>query len=86
MLWYALGIQNLDALAWLNLHKNGWGYDELIHENCMKEVKHLMLRSSRIEDGRVQIDYLTEDLKIDPTHNVGNFLRLLRWFSEAKLL
>ena len=38
------------------------------------------------EAGQVQIKYLTEDLRMDPTHNVGTFLCLLEWFSEVQLL
>ena len=38
------------------------------------------------EAGKLQIEHLTEDFKMDPTHNVGTFLRLLKWFSEAQIL
>ena len=39
----ALGIQSLDALDWLNIHKHRWRYSELLHNNIMEEVKQLML-------------------------------------------
>ena len=45
-----------------------------------------MFHSFGKEAGWVHIDYLTEDFKMDPTHNVGTFLRLLEWFSAAQLL
>ena len=35
---------------------------------------------------QVHIDYLTKYFKMYPTHNVGKFPRLLKWFSEAQLL
>ena len=38
------------------------------------------------EYGRVHIDYLTKDIKMDLTHNVGTCLRIIEWFSEAQLL
>ena len=34
--WNASGIQSLDALVWLNLHKHGWEYSELLHDNIME--------------------------------------------------
>ena len=42
--WNASVIQILDALVWLNLHKHGWEYAELLHENIMEEVKELTFR------------------------------------------
>ena len=38
------------------------------------------------EASQLKIDYLIEDLKINTTHNVGTFLSLLEWFSEARPL
>ena len=38
VIWNALGIQSLYALAWLNLHKKIWEYDEIIHNKVMEEV------------------------------------------------
>ena len=52
----------------------------------MKKVKNIMFRLFEKEAGRVHTDYLTEDLKMDLTHNFGTFLHLLEWFSEAQLL
>ena len=43
----ASGIQILDALAWLNLHKHEWEYSELLHNNIMEEVKQLLFRLFR---------------------------------------
>ena len=40
----ALGIQILDALAWLSLHKHGWEYYELLQKNIMEEFKQLTFR------------------------------------------
>ena len=45
-----------------------------------------MFRQFGKESVRVQIDYINKDLKMDPAHNVGTFICLLEWFSEAKLL
>jgi hypothetical protein len=84
--WNVSGIQGMDALAWLNLHKHGWEFSELLHDKIMEEVKTLAFRGFGKEAGRIQIDYLTEDLKMDSTHKVSTFLRLLEWFSEAQLL
>ena len=84
--WSTSGVQGLDALGWLNLHKHGWEYAELLHDHIMKEVKTLAFRVFGPEAGRNQIDYLSEDLKMDPSHNISVFLRLLDWFSEAQLL
>ena len=83
--WNASGIQILDSLYWLNLHKHVWEYSELLHDNVMDKVKQLMFNLFRKESGRSQIDYLTKDLKMDPTHNVGTFIRLLEWFSETQI-
>ena len=40
--WNSSGIQILDSLARVKLHKRGWEYAELLHDNVMKEVKHLI--------------------------------------------
>ena len=45
VVWNASGIKNLDFLAWLNIHKHGWEYTELLNDNIMEEVKQIMLRS-----------------------------------------
>ena len=84
--WNPSGIQGMDALAWLNLHKHGWEFAELLHDLVMIEIKDLAFRGFGKEAGRVQISYLTEDLLMDPSHNLSTFLRLLEWFSEAQLL
>ena len=52
----------------------------------MIKVKDLVFRGFAKEAGRVQISYLTEDLLMDPSHNLSTFLRLLEWFSEAQFL
>ena len=36
VLWNASGIQRLDYLEWLNLHKHGWEYDEIFNDNIME--------------------------------------------------
>ena len=43
----------------------------------MEKVKQLILHSFGKEAVRLQIDYLTEDLIMDLTRNVGTFLHLL---------
>ena len=73
----------MDALAWLNLHKHGWEFVELLRNLIMIEVKDLALYGFGKEAGRVQISYLMEDLLMDPSHNLSTFLRLLERFSEA---
>ena len=40
--WNVSGIQILYALYWLNLHKHGWEYAELLCVNIMEEVKQLV--------------------------------------------
>ena len=80
------GIQILNALAWLNLQTHGREYAELLHNNFKEEVKHLMLRWFRKETVRLQIDYMTEDLKMDPNHKGRTFICLLKRFSEEQLL
>ena len=45
-----------------------------------------MLRLFGKYSGQVYIHYLTEDFKMDLAHNVGKFLQLLEYFSEAHLL
>ena len=40
--WIASDIQRLDSISWLNLHKHGWEYSELLHNNVMEEFKQLM--------------------------------------------
>ena len=52
----------------------------------MEEVKHVMFRFFGREAIWVQIEYLAKDFKMDPTHNVGTFICLLWWFSEAQIL
>ena len=86
VLWNASGIQNLDTLAWLNLHNHGWEYFELLHNNIMEEITKLMFRLFGKEAVRLWIDYLNEDLKMNPTYNVRKFLCLLKCFSETQLL
>ena len=34
--WNTSGIQSLDALSWLNLHKRGWEHAELLNNNIME--------------------------------------------------
>ena len=37
-------------------------------------------------ESQVHINYLTKNLKMYPTHNVGTFFHLLKWFPEAQIL
>ena len=37
--WNTLSVQFLHALAWLNLHRHGLEYSELLHKNIMEEFK-----------------------------------------------
>ena len=50
-----------------------WEYAELLYENITEEVRQLMFRLFGKEASQVQINHLTKDFKMDPTHNVKNF-------------
>ena len=45
-----------------------------------------MFRSFGNKSGVVQINYMIEDLGMDPTHNIGTFLHLLKYFLGVQLL
>ena len=71
--WNSSGIQGMDALAWLNLHKYGREFVEFPHDLIMIEVKDLAFCEFGKEAGHVQISYLAEDLLIDPSYSLSTF-------------
>ena len=49
-----------------------------------KNVQELTFKTFGGHAGRIQIDYLTEDLCMDPSHSMKQFFRLLTAHSEAQ--
>ena len=49
-----------------------------------KQVQELAFKTFGAHAGRIQIDYLTEDLCMDSSHSMKQFFRLLTAHSEAQ--
>ena len=49
-----------------------------------KKVQELTFKTFGGHAGRIQIDYLTEDLCMDPSHSMKKFFRLLTAHSKAQ--
>jgi hypothetical protein len=82
--WNVTGINALNANAWLRQHNHGWEFGEKYLEMVFKEVQLLTFKTFGAHAGRTQLDYLTEDLCMDPTHSLKQFFRLLTAHSEAQ--
>ena len=82
--WSVSGINALNANAWLRQHNHGWEFGEKYLNMVFKEVQELTFKTFGAHAGRTQIDYLTEDLRMDPTHSMKQFFRLLTAHSEAQ--
>ena len=82
--WSISGINALNANAWLRQHNHGWEFGEKYLNMVFKEVQKLAFNTFGAHAGRTQLDYLTEDLRMDPTHSMKQFFRLLTAHSEAQ--
>ena len=82
--WSVSGINALNANAWLRQHNHGWEFGEKYLNMVFKEVQELTFKTFGAHAGRTQIDYLTEDLSMDPSHSMKQFFRLLTAHSEAQ--
>ena len=82
--WSVSGINALNANAWLRQHNHGWEYGEKYLELIFTEVQALTFKTFGAHAGRTQLDYLTEDLCMDPSHSLKQFFRLLTAHSEAQ--
>ena len=82
--WNVTGVNALNANAWLRQHNHGWEYGERYFNMVIEEVQSLALKQYGKHAGQTQIDYLTEDLKMDPSHSVKQFMRILTCHSEAQ--
>ena len=49
-----------------------------------KQVQELVFKTFGAHAGRMQLDYLTVDLRMDPSHSMKQFFRLLTAHSEAQ--
>ena len=82
--WSISGINALNANAWLRQHNHGWEYGEKYLDMIFKGVQELMFKQYGKHAGRTQIDYLTEDLRMESTHSMKQFFRILTAHSEAQ--
>lgn len=82
--WDSSGVSVMSPCAWLRLHNHGWEYAETFFKLCFNRVQDLTFKSYGKHAGRTQIDYLTEDLKMDQNHTLKTFFRLVQAHSEAQ--
>ena len=82
--WNVTGVNALNANAWLRQHNHGWEFGERYFNMIIEAVQNLAFKQYGKHAGQTQIDYLTEDLKMDPSHSVKNFFRILTCHSEAQ--
>ena len=77
--WSVTGV---NTNAWLRQHNHGWEFRERYLDMIIKEVQELAFKQYGPHAGRTQLDYLTEDLKMDASHLVSSMLTLsLEWIS-----
>ena len=74
----------MNANAWLCQHNHGWEFGERYLDMVFKQVQKLVFKTFGAHAGRTQLDYLTEDLCMDPSHLMKQFFRLLTAHSEAQ--
>jgi hypothetical protein len=82
--WNNTGINALSPCAWLRIHNHGWEYGPAFFKAIFAAVQQLAFKTTGIHSGQTQIDYLTEDLMMDPNHSLKVFFRLLQAHSEAQ--
>ena len=82
--WSVTGVNALNANAWLRQHNHGWEFGERYFNMIVEAVQKLAFKQYGRHAGQTQIDYLTEDLKMDPSHSVKQFMRILTCHSEAQ--
>lgn len=82
--WNHEGVSVMSPCAWLRTHNHGWEYAETFFELVFEKVQRLAFKSYGKQAGRTQIEYLTEDLRFDPNHNLKGFFRLVHAHSEAQ--
>ena len=82
--WNNFGITALNPMAWLRLHNHGWQYGEQFCNRVFAKIQQLAFKSFGLQCGQDQIAYLTEDLQMDPNHQLKNFLRLVQAHAEAQ--
>ena len=82
--WSVSGINALNTNAWLRQHNHGWEFGERYTDMVFKQVQEIAFKTCGAHAGRIQLDYLTEDLCMDPSHSTKQFFRLLTAHSEAQ--
>ena len=82
--WSVSGVNALNANAWLRQHNHGWEFGERYFDMIIEAVQKLAFKQYGQHTGQTQIDYLTEDLKMDASHSVKQFMRILTCHSEAQ--
>lgn len=69
---------------WLCQHNHGWEFGGNFFKMIFRQVQELAFKTYGAHRGHTQIDYLTEDVSMDPSHQLKSFFRLLMAYSEAK--
>ena len=82
--WSNTGINAFSPCAWLRIHNHGWEYGPAFFKSIFAAIQHLTFKTTGIHSGQTQIDYLTEDLMMDPNHSLEVLFRLLQAHSEAQ--
>ena len=82
--WSNTGINALSPCAWLRIHNHSWEYGPAFFKSIFAAIQQLTFKTTGIHSGQTQIDYLTEDLMMDPNHSLKVFFRLLQAHSEAQ--
>jgi len=82
--WSNTGINALSPCAWLHIHNHGWEYGPAFFKLIFAAIKQLTFKTTGIHSGKMQIDYLAEDLMMDLNHSLKVFFRLLQAHSEAQ--
>ena len=74
----------LNPMSWLYMHHHGWKYGKTFLNLVFKKVQILAFKSFGTHWGPTQIDYLTENLHMDPNHKLQNVFCLVHAHSKAQ--
>ena len=82
--WDNTGCTAMNPCAWLRLHNHGWEYSTQFFELIFRAVQKRAFKTYGPVAGNTQIAYLTEDLKLDPSHKLKKFFSFVEGHSAAQ--
>jgi hypothetical protein len=82
--WDNTGCTAMNPCAWLRLHNHGWEYSTQFFKLVFRAVQKRAFNTFGPVTGNTQIAYLTEDLKLDPSHKLKKFFGFVEGHSAAQ--